>query len=486
MQHDHRRLGGTVSDHLFEGEPGEAGAGFDRGGFVASAKRWWWLLVLAAVASGLMAYLVATRIPPTYTAETQFLVGPLSPTEEVLKAAQANTQTYAALAESDRVLEDALDGSGVVGLSPSTLRKDVSASGNQTTRILTISVTDENSEVATRLAEAIGDALTAFVGEVDSASAAGEAGGQGTGTSTTPTDTTGSTSTGPASTSPLPASHLEVTQPATATKTSGANTTLIVIGAAIGGLLVALFIAVVADSFTTSVRDEDDVVRLTGSSVLGSVDGWRGGREGLVVAAAPDSRASVAYRLLAMKIESMSGSARLRTLLVVTTESSDGGAELAANLAVVLASGEESVTLLDLGNRKEIQAVFHPNGARPNRPPLRRATLHRHEGIVLERFRVAGQSMTVAFPRSSLDSLDRDGAQSLLDSLLDDTEMVVINAPPVERSAATLALAGAADATVLVARARRTNRKKVGPAADSLRMVGANLIGTVLRDSRAV
>jgi polysaccharide biosynthesis transport protein len=481
-----------MSEEHFEGEPGEAGIGFDRGGFVASARRWWWLLVLAATASGLMAYLIATRIPPTYTAETKLLVGPLNASEETIKAAQALTQTYAALVESDRVLQAATETSGVVGLSPETLRKEVSVSGNQTERILTIGVADENPEVAVRLARAFPTALTDFITEVESAGGVGGPGGQGTGTgtdtATTPTETTGPTTTGPTPTVPLPASTLEVIQPAqTATKSSGTSTTLIVVGAVIGGMIVALLIAVIADSFTTSVRDEDEVARLTGASVLGSVDGWRGSRRGgLVVTADPDSKAAVAYRLLAMKIEGMSGSAPPRTLVVVATESSDGGAELAANLAAVLASGDGPVTLLDLASRKDVQAVFHPNGTRPDRRPLRRATLLRHEGMVLERFRVAGQSLTVAFPRASLDALDRDGAQGLLDSLLEDTEMVVINAPPVDRSAATLALASAADATVLLARARRTNRRKVGPAADSLRMVGANLVGTVLRDSRAV
>jgi capsular polysaccharide biosynthesis protein len=461
-----------VSDHLFEVEPGDSGTGLDRGGFGASAKRWWWLLALAAIASGVMAYLVADRIPTSYTAETRLLVGPFDASDDTLRAASSNTETFAAIAESDPVLEAAAERAGV-GLSLETLRREVSTDGNQTTRFLSISVTDEHPEIATGLARALAAELETFVQEHPGTDLSqGGTGGQ---------DDPSAQPEGSRA-----ASSLTVVQPAaTPTPSSGTSTTLIVVGAAVGGMLVALLIAVIADSFTTSIRDEEEVARLTGASVLGSVDGWRGGRRGgLAVTAEPDSKAAVAYRVLAMKIEGLS--APLRTLLVVATEPSEGSSDLAANLATVLAARDAPVTLLELGNRNELQAAFSPNGARPNRPPLRRAKLLRHEGAVLERFRVTGQSVTVAFPRANLDSLDREGAQGLFDSLLEDTDTVVVNAPPPDVSAATLALASVADATVLVARARRTNRKKVGPAADSLRMVGANLLGTVVRDSRAV
>jgi capsular polysaccharide biosynthesis protein len=468
-----------VSDHLFEVEPGDSGTELDRGGFVASAKRWWWLLALAAIASGVMAYLVADRIPTSYTAETRLLVGPFDASDDTLRAASANTETFAAIAESDPVLEAAAERAGV-GLSLETLRREVSTDGNQTTRFLSISVTDEHPEIATGLARAVAMELEKFVQEHPGTdpSQGGTGGPQGgTGGQNGPSAQPGALRA---------ASSLTVVQPAaTPTPSSGASTTLIVAGAAVGGMLVALLIAVIADSFTTSIRDEEEVARLTGASVLGSVDGWRGGRRGgLAVTAEPDSKAAVAYRVLAMKIEGLS--APLRTLLVVATEPSEGGSDLAANLAAVLAARDTPITLLELGNRNELQAAFSPNGARPNRPALRRAKLLRHEGAVLERFRVTGQSVTVAFPRANLDSLDREGAQGLFDSLLEDTDTVVVNAPPPDVSATTLALASAADATVLVARARRTNRKKVGTAADSLRMVGANLLGTVVRDSRAV
>jgi polysaccharide biosynthesis transport protein len=476
----------SVSHEFYGVEPDEHGL-LNRTGFVSSGKRWWWLLLLAALAAGLIAYLVASRIPPAYEAETQLLVGPVSANQDTIKSAAANSQTYAALVTSEPVLTDALRTSGV-GLSAGGLRAKTEASGNQSTRILIIRVTDEDPEMAARLAEALATALIGFVRREGSTATATPDASQGTGTTQAETGTTGSGTTPNAVAQPE--SGLTVLERASVPKAStGAGTKLIVLGAAIAGLLSALLVAVIADSLGTSVRDEEELARLAKVDVLGSIDWVRPARRGdpLVVAATPDSPAAFAYRLLATKVEGATARSPFRTLLVVGTEADDGSGELAANLAAIFGKGEARVTLLDLGRQREVQRLFSLNGSRPAAGEVRRARLHHFGRATLERFRVQGQKgLVLAFPRGDIDEFDRDGVRGLLHSLLDEADLVVVNAQPVDESAQTLVWARVVDATVLVARTGNTNRKKIGPAADSLRMVGANLLGSVLRDARAV
>ena len=75
-------------------------------------------------------------------------------------------------------------------------------------------------------------------------------------------------------------------------------------------------------------------------------------------------------------------------------------------------------------------------------------------------------------------------AQALIAQLLEHADVVVVAAAAVDRSPSTLAWASAADGTVLVVERNRSRRRDVAAAAESLEVVGATLLGTVLRDRR--
>lgn len=458
----------------------DSGDALHRTGLWTAARRWWWLLLVAAAAAGVMGYLVASRVPPTYEAEAQLLVGPVLADQGTLKAAGQNSQTYAALATTSNVL-DAVRGEEQLGLTTSQLRSKINATANDVTRILSIKAQDGNPQVAQRLANAVALALVQYVGSNGVTAIQPQ-------TSTDQTSTSGSpTPPPPAASQGQPESKLQTIQRATAPKkNTGLSPLLIAPGAAIAGLLGALGLVVIVESLGNGIRDEDDLGRLARADVLGSVDGIRRPRRGEpLVGAGASSRAAVAYRVLAAKIQSANGDAALRSLVVVGVEPGDGSGELSANLAAVLAASDTRVTLVDLGGRDEIQHLFSANGA--DGGIVGRAKLHRYGKETLANFGVQGHDgLTLALPRFGIESFDRDEARGLLESLLGETDIVVVNAPPVDRSPGSLVWTRVADGAILVAQSRRTNRNKVGPAADSLRMIRANLLGTVLRDPRGV
>jgi succinoglycan biosynthesis transport protein ExoP len=459
---------------------------------LAAAKRWWWLLLIAAVLAGGMAYLVTSGVPATYEAETQLLVGPVSGDKDTLAAAGQLTQTYAALVTSELVLAATKKETGL-SLSLSRLRSKVNVNANDVTRILTIRVSDGDASVAATLANALAGELAALVKK----GLGPPAGGAATGT-TSPTDTSATTTTGgqtsgtqstKAEASAALASQVHVIDRATPpSKPVGAATSLIVPGAAIAGVIGALALLVALDLFGSGVRDREELSRLADVDVLGSVDArrgyLRGHRDGspLIVVREPEQPAALAYRLLATTIESAQGDGPLRSLLIANTERGDGAGELAANLAAVAATGDARITLVDLSDEGEIGRLFGVTGALSKRGLTTRARPIRHGKDMIDRFRlVDNRGVLLALPRDRGRQLDREEAEGLLAFLLKQSDRVIFTAPPVDRSPNTLVWAQVADATVLVAQTGRTNRNKIGPAVETLRMVQANLLGAVLR-----
>jgi Mrp family chromosome partitioning ATPase len=73
-----------------------------------------------------------------------------------------------------------------------------------------------------------------------------------------------------------------------------------------------------------------------------------------------------------------------------------------------------------------------------------------------------------------------EGAGRLLAALLDEGDAVVVHAPPFQRSPTGLAWARVAEGTILVAERERTTSRELVSALESLRLVDARLVGTVL------
>ena len=120
-------------------------------------KRWWWLLVIGAVVAAFMGYLVANRLPDTYEARAQLLVGPLSADKDTLDAAGAQARTYAALATTTPVLDTAARN---VGLT-SVRSKVASVNASDITRLISITAHDGDPVRAAAIANALAGVLVA-------------------------------------------------------------------------------------------------------------------------------------------------------------------------------------------------------------------------------------------------------------------------------------------------------------------------------------
>ena len=233
-------------------------------GYLAVAKRWWWTLLVATWVAGVAGYVVASQIPPTYEAEAQLLVGPYNTDRETLTAAGDLVQTYSQLVTTAPLLRSAIRESGVE-LTPDELRLATRVTANGTTRFLTIRVQHTDPAMAAELANTLAE-------EIQGLASAGTNRQEGS---------------------------LLIVDPAEApTEPVAPQKSLIVGLAALSALIGAMVLVMLLEYLSAAVRSEEELNRLTGLPLLGSLDVARSlpQSDRSLIDQAPESAAAAAYR----------------------------------------------------------------------------------------------------------------------------------------------------------------------------------------------
>jgi len=179
-------------------------------------------------------------------------------------------------------------------------------------------------------------------------------------------------------------------------------------------------------------------------------------------------------------------------VLVVGAEESDGpgAGGLAVNLAAALVETGKRVILVDANwEDGEVTSSFglamQPGLAElletfdPGAPAA--SPLEKFSTTVAPRFDVVPQGAS-ARP----DTIEVATAERLVEWMAARCDLVVLNTPSILRSPGTLVWARTAAATIVTARPEHTTRESLSSTVDSLVLVGANVLGTVLNESRSV
>ena len=414
--------------------------------FLPVARRWRWMLLAAAVAAGLAGYVTAAGSGRAYESRADILVGSVnSGDNDDLQASGRAAQTYAELATTRRLL-DATERR----LRLSDVSGDVTVTANATTRILTIAVRNSDKELAADIANTHAQELVGFAAR--RRAAPDEPGG------------------------------LQIVDPAVASNSPvGPDPLTVAILAAIAGLIGALALALLLDRSGDAVREAADVEEAAGVPCLatlprGALRPVRFSRAGETGGARGE--AAGAYRMLAAKVEILAGPG-----LVVVTLGRSGGV-VAVNLATAMAATGARVAVVDAeGADAAIGALRDPQTAAAavgDTTPARGGDSGRGTGAggpppSGEGVRVVGASAVEEAAREGA-----DGAGRLLAELLDEGDAVVVHAPPFQRSPTGLAWARVAEGTILVAERERTTQRELVSALESLRLVDARLVGTIL------
>lgn len=413
-------------------------------------KRWWWALLMAVVLAAVAGYVAGENSPHTYESRVRLLVGPLSATDDEVRAASQLTRTYAELVTADAVITQTIESLDLPH-TPSELRDAIRPTADSATRLLVIRVRDSDPDRAQQTVSSLADRLRQMAAA--------------------PIDSAG---------------RITVVDEADPGTSVGLSSSFLAILAAMAGLLAATTLVLLREYLSERVHEDDELVTLAGVDHLGSLPPQRslgrGSAAGPVAVAAPDSARARACTILATKIELIADDTGVRSLLVVGVGSGHGAGDVAANLAVVMADRGHRVAVIDANPvSPEVTALFNL-APRPGLVDLR-SKVNAQPGSwngEIDAYTVNTRPRLTVMPvGQGTDGVsDVMPVPNLVDRLRADSNLVVVTTPPAERSAAALAWARGTDATLLVVpgNVRRTDLRRV---TETLRLLGAPLIGMV-------
>jgi capsular exopolysaccharide synthesis family protein len=270
------------------------------------------------------------------------------------------------------------------------------------------------------------------------------------------------------------------------------------------GLLIGVLVAFLRDWLDTTVHNEQDVTAIVRAPVIGIIPNLRqdaiGSRARALVtgqlaakALAPakavrgaesQTMAAEAYRALRTNLSYVSPASPPRVIVVTSALSGDGKTTSASNLAVTLAQQSKRVLLVDAETRRGNMHSLFGIEAKPGFFDLLygQATA----GECIHRVTLEGNGHLDVLPSGGMpshnaaDLLVASRLAPFFERLRTQYDYVLVDTPPLNLFTDAALIGAHADATLLVARADRTERQALRFAVLQLQHVQANLAGAIL------
>jgi capsular exopolysaccharide synthesis family protein len=252
------------------------------------------------------------------------------------------------------------------------------------------------------------------------------------------------------------------------------------------GLLLGIGLAFLFERLDDSIKTKDDLDGVAhGLSVLGlipAVAAWRDKTRPLLVSLSdPTVSAAEAYRTLRTSVQFMGLDRPLRTLQVTSPSASEGKTTTLANLAVALARAGQRVVMVDCDLRRP---RVHDFFGLPNEIGLTSVLLgevplaEAVQEVPEERYLMCLASGLL--PPNPSELLASKRTVQVLTALQAESDIVLVDCPPVLPVTDAAVLSARMDGTLLVATAGVTTRRDFARAIELLRQVEAPLVGAVL------
>jgi non-specific protein-tyrosine kinase len=250
-------------------------------------------------------------------------------------------------------------------------------------------------------------------------------------------------------------------------------------------LILAIGLALTLDHFDTTLRNDEQLLALTGLGTLAGIPmlkGWTSkGAARLITREDPQSPSAEAYRGLRASLRFLSVDKALGVLQFTSAVQGEGKSTTAANLAVVMARAGQRVVLLDCDLRRP---RLHQFFNLPNDVGFTDLLLG-HLALESAAQKVAGEdNLSVItsgpIPPDPSELLSSQKAHEFIEQLRATADLVIIDSPPVLAVSDPLVLAGLVDGVVLVASVGKSDKRFIGRAIEQLQLVEARVVGTVL------
>lgn len=250
------------------------------------------------------------------------------------------------------------------------------------------------------------------------------------------------------------------------------------------GLVLAVSVIVGRDFFDDTIKRPDEISQQLKLRVIGQVGHFSADTTPLITFSHPRAPVSEGFRDLRMGIRYASVDKPFKTLLVTSPSPSEGKSTTAANLSAVIAQGGRKTILFDGDLRRpKVHTLFDSSNAEGVSGLFIEESLDTIDNII-QPTQVNNLSTVVSgpLPPNPSELLDTQKARDILDALVQRSDTVVIDAPPLVNLTDALALAQYVDGVIIVFRVGQTQMALAKKAVNRLRRVNANIIGAILVD----
>ncbi len=246
------------------------------------------------------------------------------------------------------------------------------------------------------------------------------------------------------------------------------------------GLLAGIGVAVLAEALRRKVVTPDEVESATGLTVLASVSRRGRARSGITVTARPYGPAAEGYQRARAVLQLQGVGDHIRVLAVLGAEAAAGKSTLAVNLATSLANLGRPVVLVSADLRQpRIDRLFGVTG-KPGLADLLEGRTELDPSQLLVRVAKDLSVLPAGAMTANPDELLGRPTFARVLARLSPLGVVIVDTPPGLGSSDAMAVAAAADAAVLVARAGHSSRDALRTLALDLRHNDLSCLGAVL------
>jgi succinoglycan biosynthesis transport protein ExoP len=261
-------------------------------------------------------------------------------------------------------------------------------------------------------------------------------------------------------------------------------------------LLLALVGVLISDALDNTLRDPEQVKNSLGVEVLGTLPEVKTWRHSIGLAKAGDAGTALvksnkdgygtmggyeeSIRTLRNAILLTNFDRNLRSLLVTSAQPAEGKSTVAAHLALTHAMQGAKTLLIDgdmrrpsVHRRFSIENNLGLGGYLQGKTGLK-------EQIQISNVSANLHILTAGSPSRRPDDWLQGRMDSIIESLLEEYQFVVLDAPPLLGFAEPLEMATSVDGVIVVTRAGSTSRKQVASVLEMLTRLRASVLGIVL------
>lgn len=255
---------------------------------------------------------------------------------------------------------------------------------------------------------------------------------------------------------------------------------LMVLAGALLGLVAGGALALVREKLDTSLRTPEEVTAATGAPVIGVIARDQSFlRSPLIVQSAPRSPAAESFRHVRTNLRFVGIGGHLSTLVITSAVSDEGKSMISCNLAIAFAQAGADVVLVEADMRKP--AVRDYMGIEGS---VGLSNVLIGDIDLADALQTWGGGLLRVLPAGFLppnpsELLGSAAMKTVIRDLSVAADIVIFDSPPLLPVTDAAVLGRSTDGVVLVVAANATEMR-VREAADSLRAVGASLVGVVM------